>query len=959
MEKSFNYGFKHRKERIMRNKFSKFLIYLLVVSAVIGSSIPSFAAKSPYVLHDTVESQYLGSGIVHENIRRFTSQGWHNINVLRVDLNDEYAEVKGLVSGKGVSDRQAVSKLVQENNAVAGVNGDFFNYTPISHPAGFFVDNNEVLSIPDRAKPTFYLDNNKNPDIAFIDRTMRLNSIDSGKSITIYYINKLSSKYQVATILNRHWGEKSPGNRFNKDSVEMVVSNNLVKEIRIGQGPVNIPKDGFVVTTFGAGKKNIVDNFKVGDKVRLDVTTGPNIDNIQFAISGGSVLLKNGNIVSTKGAAGNPNGSAARTGLGINQAGDQLIIATVDSSGPYRGVSQQDFASILKELGAYNALNLDGGGSTTMAIKPIEKQAVEVANKPSGGSQRKVSNGVGVYSNAPRGELSYIKVQADDSKMFVNTSRRFSIKAYDQYHHPLEVNQKDVVYTVKGIDGEITGNTLKANSSGKALVTADYNGVVASTEVRVLGPAKALVIPMDKFNLNPSGTKNLGAFGPYYGIDGNGLKAKIYPEDIEFTVTNELGHVENNVFYSNGKTGAGAISLSVGDAINNILVAIGGEEKLIEDFENLNNLKFSSYPNYVEGSVGLSPDAKTGNTSGKIVYDFSKGDVTRAAYMELRPNGQKGIKFDYNPTRLGLWVKGDGQGSWLRGHIVDNNGKAHSIDFSKSLNFTDWQYVEASIPDNIAYPITLERIYVVETDKNKKHSGEVLIDGLNAIAPKYDSTGLPKATKPVDNKNVKSEKSEDGFSFIITKSPNDLNNIAGFDASSTIQNRINSHDVALFMGGVNADFMRGLNTKLNMNTGINYVKRNYKNVMFIDANNKAGGLRATNPEQWKWLKGNLENSTDDHIVLILPKPVFGKDGFKDQMEAELLHELLVKASETHESIWVVYGGSNNKTDLKDGIRYIEYDNRTVKDINGVNNIKAIEFVVNGQDISYQINSIFK
>ena len=943
----------------MRNKFSKFLIYLLVVSAVIGSSIPSFAAKSPYVLHDTVESQYLGSGIVHENIRRFTSQGWHNINVLRVDLNDEYAEVKGLVSGKGVSDRQAVSKLVQENNAVAGVNGDFFNYTPISHPAGFFVDNNEVLSIPDRAKPTFYLDNNKNPDIAFIDRTMRLNSIDSGKSITIYYINKLSSKYQVATILNRHWGEKSPGNRFNKDSVEMVVSNNLVKEIRIGQGPVNIPKDGFVVTTFGAGKKNIVDNFKVGDKVRLDVTTGPNIDNIQFAISGGSVLLKNGNIVSTKGAAGNPNGSVARTGLGINQAGDQLIIATVDSSGPYRGVSQQDFASILKELGAYNALNLDGGASTTMAIKPIEKQAVEVANKPSGGSQRKVSNGVGVYSNAPRGELSYIKVQADDSKMFVNTSRKFSIKAYDQYHHPLEVNQKDVVYTVKGIDGEITGNTLKANSSGKALVTADYNGVVASTEVRVLGPAKALVIPMDKFNLNPNGKKNLGAFGPYYGIDGNGLKAKIYPEDIEFTVTNELGHVENNVFYSNGKTGAGAISLSVGDAINNILVAIGGEEKLIEDFENLNNLKFSSYPNYVEGSVGLSPDAKTGNTSGKIVYDFSKGDVTRAAYMELRPNGQKGIKFDYNPTRLGLWVKGDGQGSWLRGHIVDNNGKAHSIDFSKSLNFTDWQYVEANIPDNIAYPITLERIYVVETDKNKKHSGEVLIDGLNAIAPKYDSTGLPKATKPVDNKNVKSEKSEDGFSFIITKSPNDLNNIAGFDASSTIQNRINSHDVALFMGGVNADFMRGLNTKLNMNTGINYVKRNYKNVMFIDANNKAGGLRATNPEQWKWLKGNLENSTDDHIVLILPKPVFGKDGFKDQMEAELLHELLVKASETHESIWVVYGGSNNKTDLKDGIRYIEYDNRTVKDINGVNNIKAIEFVVNGQDISYQINSIFK
>lgn len=958
MEKSFNYGFKHRKERIMRNKFSKFLIYLLVVSAVIGSSIPSFAAKSPYVLHDTVESQYLGSGIVHENIRRFTSQGWHNINVLRVDLNDEYAEVKGLVSGKGVSDRQAVSKLVQENNAVAGVNGDFFNYTPISHPAGFFVDNNEVLSIPDRAKPTFYLDNNKNPDIAFIDRTMRLNSIDSGKSITIYYINKLSSKYQVATILNRHWGEKSPGNRFNKDSVEMVVSNNLVKEIRIGQGPVNIPKDGFVVTTFGAGKKNIVDNFKVGDKVRLDVTTGPNIDNIQFAISGGSVLLKNGNIVSTKGAAGNPNGSAARTGLGINQAGDQLIIATVDSSGPYRGVSQQDFASILKELGAYNALNLDGGASTTMAIKPIEKQAVEVANKPSDGSQRKVSNGVGVYSNAPRGELSYIKVQADDSKMFVNTSRKFSIKAYDQYHHPLEVNQKDVVYTVKGIDGEITGNTLKANSSGKALVTADYNGVVASTEVRVLGPAKALVIPMDKFNLNPNGKKNLGAFGPYYGIDGNGLKAKIYPEDIEFTVTNELGHVENNVFYSNGKTGAGAISLSVGDAINNILVAIGGEEKLIEDFENLNNLKFSSYPNYVEGSVGLSPDAKTGNTSGKIVYDFSKGDVTRAAYMELRPNGQKGIKFDYNPTRLGLWVKGDGQGSWLRGHIVDNNGKAHSIDFSKSLNFTDWQYVEATIP-NIANPITLDRIYVVETNPEKKHSGEILIDGLTAVYPaKYDSTGLPKPTSFTDEKNIKSEKTQEGFSFIVTKAQPDIDKIAEFNASGQIQNKANAHDVSIFMGGSNTEFIKSIQSKLVLNTGINYMKREYQNVLFIDANSSKGGIRPTNPEQWKWLKSDLANSTKDHIVLILNTPIFGNGGFTDKLEADLLHDVLVETGETGKTIWVIHGGNSATTQVKDGIRYIQYDNRAVKDTNQIKSIKAIEFIVNGKDITYQINPMF-
>ncbi len=50
----------------------------------------------PYIIHEEViASEYLGSGIKYENIRKFTANGWWNINVVRVDLDDEYAEVKG------------------------------------------------------------------------------------------------------------------------------------------------------------------------------------------------------------------------------------------------------------------------------------------------------------------------------------------------------------------------------------------------------------------------------------------------------------------------------------------------------------------------------------------------------------------------------------------------------------------------------------------------------------------------------------------------------------------------------------------------------------------------------------------------------------------------------------------------------------------------------------------------
>ena len=47
----------------------------------------------------------------------------------------------------------------------------------------------------------------------------------------------------------------------------------------------------------------------------------------------------------------------------------------------------------------------------------------EVVNKPSGGTERRVPNGVGVFSNAPQGELTYIKVVPDEKNMFVNIQK--------------------------------------------------------------------------------------------------------------------------------------------------------------------------------------------------------------------------------------------------------------------------------------------------------------------------------------------------------------------------------------------------------------------------------------------------------------------------------------------------------------------------------------------------------
>lgn len=985
MEKVFTYLF-NQGEVIFLKKWIKNIILLLIIAVgLITSTAPSLTANAvnmPYRIYETKSSKYLGSGILYENIKKFTSDGWWHINVVRVDLTDEYAEIGGLFSNKGLSNRDSVSNMVKEKNAVAGVNGDFFEYSPLSYSMGTFIDKGEVLSSPIErayALPTFYLDIENNPDITFFDRSMNLTSLNSGESIRISLINKAADMNMV-TLLNKHWGSKSFGNKYNgkpndkangetkentnsqinekpnftynNEMVEMVVVDNIVQEIRIGKEAVSIPENGYIIAVRGNRAEPLLTNFNVGDEVKLSVGTTPNLDSIKFAIGGGSIILKDGKIINSN---INIKGKHPRTGIGISEDRKELIIATIDGRDvSYTGVSQEIFATILKDLGAYNAINLDGGGSTTMAIKPVDEQVTKVVNKPSEGGERRVVNGVGVFSNAPKGELSYIKINTDEAKMLPNTSRRFTVKGYDQYHNPVEVDQNQVKYTFEGAEGEIEGNTFKAKSSGNVTIKANYQGITSTLDIKVLDEVKSIVFSADKFSLHPNSQKNIGTI---YGKDKNGFKAIIYFEDIEWTVSGDIGYVENGVFYSGDKAVAGAITGRVGETINNILVSIGsGNSSLIEGFENINKFSITTYPEYVKGEISQSTIAKEGQNSIGLKYDFTQGEDTRASYILFKPEGKNGLALKGMPNKLSLWIKGDNNGAWLKGTVKDKNGNSHTLDFTKSLNSTEWQYVEANIPSNVVYPIVLERLYVVETDTTKKYSGEILLDNLMAhYPPSYDNVEVPTPTSFKDGKNTKSEKTEGGYSFIVTRLPNNLQEIGGQAQIDKIKNKVNSHNLGLFIGKTSDGFNKTISSnKINM--GNPYKTHRYKNLMAMDISSIKGGIRPTNPQQWLWLKNGLANAEEDHIILFLNTPIFGSGGFKDKLEADLLHDTLVETFEKGKSVWVIYNGNTTRTELKDGIRYIEFNNKKIETLEDIKNINSIEFVVNGKDITYQITN---
>lgn len=107
-----------------------------------------------------------------------------------------------------------------------------------------------------------------------------------------------------------------------------------------------------------------------------------------------------------------PQNLAPRTALGLDAAGRRLWLVVVDGRQPgySEGAAHDDMAALFRELGAANAMSLDGGGSATMAARGVGGPVV--LNRPihTGvpGRERPVANHLLVFSDtaalaAPRG----------------------------------------------------------------------------------------------------------------------------------------------------------------------------------------------------------------------------------------------------------------------------------------------------------------------------------------------------------------------------------------------------------------------------------------------------------------------------------------------------------------------------------------------------------------------------
>ena len=151
---------------------------------------------------------------------------------------------------------------------------------------------------------------------------------------------------------------------------------------------------------------------------------------VQEAISGfGYTLVKDGKVVVSEGS-GYTGNRAPRTAIGITGTGKIVLMVYDGRQEPFScGGSMEEIAQVMLEAGCVEAINLDGGGSTTYVAKQPGSEELSVVNRPSDGAARSVATSWLVVSTAPSSTaFDHAAIESDYDYMTVGSTVKITAK---------------------------------------------------------------------------------------------------------------------------------------------------------------------------------------------------------------------------------------------------------------------------------------------------------------------------------------------------------------------------------------------------------------------------------------------------------------------------------------------------------------------------------------------------
>ncbi|MEU7800262.1 phosphodiester glycosidase family protein [Micromonospora arborensis] len=377
------------------------------------------ASDSPITF---TSSEQLAPGVTYGSFEVSTPRGVTVGYLLTADLSKNKVSLD-LLHPDAVAQRQVISSMANDQGAIAGVNGDFFNnaethagVTPTYSSSGPEIADGEELKFavpnaqrfgPGLAPGTSTRDvfgvgvNGK----ARVDTLSLDGEVRSEKgTIALSGLNQYALPVDGVGLFTSEWGaasrvrstcgtDTSRSDPCSTHTYEVTVRDGVVTMVGQAPGAGPIPADTQVLVGRESGADTL-DDLVVGDRVQVReklVSTGK--PKLTFAV-GGAPILRDGAPL----AGLDTKTAAVRSSAGVSPDGRTVYLVALAGRAPASaGFTIAELADLMRSLGADAAVNLDGGGSSTVAVREPGQAAATARNSPSDGAERLVANGIGVF----------------------------------------------------------------------------------------------------------------------------------------------------------------------------------------------------------------------------------------------------------------------------------------------------------------------------------------------------------------------------------------------------------------------------------------------------------------------------------------------------------------------------------------------------------------------------------
>ena len=492
------------------------------------------------------------------------------------------------IYGNGSISRAISNAQAQGWHVLGGINTDFFSLSN-GIPIGMVIENGVYKSSNDGENAMAIVNN----QVVIVDRpsvSMYLYNHNNGVTVLPDSFNKARHSIGGLYLLNEHFSTvstRSDGagwyvrmravpDPFSGQISPLTVNSALTLEVtellQSDQSLVIGPNEYILTASDLSNRGDAFASFQMGDRITLTTTCAdPALSAAQWAGGVGDIMVRNGVLTDSESWVYASDGRQPRSALGIKADGT-LVLYAVDGrqSGYSVGLSQRDLANELLSQGCVTAVNLDGGGSTSLSVWVPGQNGPALQNKPSDGRARGCATYLLLVTDQLGNGIAQRLAPAETGQVVLTGSSLTlpQAAAIDAGLNLVSSSVAGLTYTSAGglgtiqentyLAGQVPGTDILRLTSGSLEGTAQVHVVNQLTEFKVsrAGSSEALTA----LTVKPGEQIQLAVSGSYWGRTALRDFAPV-----TVTVQGDVGAVDQTGLFTASPTlGSGSITFSAG-----------------------------------------------------------------------------------------------------------------------------------------------------------------------------------------------------------------------------------------------------------------------------------------------------------------------------------------------------------------------------------------------------------